>query len=124
MSPEEFRKKYAKSGNKTLDILNEYYKYINPDASDEFVLEVRSTIEKIRECFLNDPENYHFDANIYLGIKKLTELLPETKELAHLFWKQVPIFSHSPNPKTHTDNYYGGDCFDDGKSNDDFEHNV
>ena len=76
MSPEEFRKKYAKSGNKTLDILNEYYKYINPDASDDFVLEVTSTIEKIQECFLNDPENYHFDANIYLGIEKLTKLLP------------------------------------------------
>ena len=122
MSPEEFRKKYAKSGN---EILDEYSNFINQHYIPQDISQkAKKIIGEISDIFLNDPENYHFDANIYLGIKKLTELLPETKDLAHLFWKQVPIFSHSPNPKAHTDNYYGGDCFDDGKSDDDFEHNV
>ena len=106
MTPAEFRKKYAKSSNETLDILNEYYQYINLTTPKDVFSEVEIIINSIRDIFIDDPEHYKSDPEVYLSIKRLTELLPAAEHLEHKLWKQVPIFKQTNNQRLSKESFY------------------
>ena len=114
----EFRKNQSINKNQTIELLNQFYQYIDITTPNSKFIEVENIINTLKDLYNNDPSSFKMAPETYLSLERLKELFPESQELCKKIWSQIPIFNHSNNPPI--DNYYGGDCFEEN-TNGDFE---
>lgn len=90
----EFRKNQS-INNKTKELLNLYYQYIDVSTPNSKFIEAENIINALKALYDNDPSSFKMSPETYLGLERLKELLPESHELCKEIWSQIPVFSSS-----------------------------
>ena len=89
----EFRKNQSINKNQTIELLNQFYQYINNTTPNSIFIEVENIINTLKSLYKNDPSSFKMAPETYIGLERLKEMFPESHELCEKIWNQTPVFS-------------------------------
>ena len=109
----EFRKNQS-INNKTKELLNLYYQYIDVSTPNSKFIEAKNIINALKALYDNDPSSFKMSPETYLGLERLKELFPESHELCKKIWSQLPVFKpFAPDDRESAYTSHSADIFEE-----------